>query len=280
MNVQPIRLIGASRAAELRVILLERLQVWWKHWSDQDGLLSVEVMEPESFCPVDSHGDVHERPSEKNPLGFDLIVGNIFESNAMVAWRVTQELEFEFFKLMCCIPHRGESHTPSSALTSSIVRDLIEDLVAKLLDLPRSTIADQDVTERSRYTKLDYEVLDPFKYFRLTLDIGGLGINVWVPKVYLPEIGNDTQVLTDADTAQLVLRKEALAAKKVGLYVTLGEAEITIDELSNLKVGDVIGLDKHLDEPLIMERKGEKARFNGFLGSKMGNFGFLVDSVE
>lgn len=276
MNVQPIVLIGASRSFELKTVFLDRLMHWWDIWASRSDLLpDLDVRESKPIR-VESCDDILKLSESGRPLEIDLIVEKASDSEANILWHVSQELEFRLFAFICGLKQESEEH--SSSLISDIVRDLMKDLVTTLLKLKSSTIITETAKEVAKYSKLDYEVLNPLRYFRLEISVGDVGINVWVPKSFLAT-DNAEQLLPDG-APHPVSRHQALEERGVSLYVTLGEAEITIEELGNLKVGDVIGLDKNLDEPLSMERAGSEPRFIGYLGSTKGQFGFLVDSIE
>lgn len=275
MNVQPIVLIGASRSFELKTVFLDRLMHWWDLWTSHSDFLPVLDVRESKAIRVESCDDIQTLSESGRPLEVDLIVEKSSGDEANILWRVTSELEFCLFKAICGLGGDGEEQ--SSSLSSDIVRDLMKDLVTTLLKLKSSTIITETAKEAG-YSKLDYEVLNPLKYFLLEVNVGNVAINVWVPKSFLAV---DSEELLQPDGApQPISRHQALAERSVSLYVTLGEAEITIEELGNLKVGDVIGLDKSLDEPLSMERSGTETKFTGYLGAKNGRFGFLVDSIE
>jgi flagellar motor switch/type III secretory pathway protein FliN len=59
---------------------------------------------------------------------------------------------------------------------------------------------------------------------------------------------------------------EALTDRPVAIEAILGEAELTLDELYTLGVGDVIRLDRRLEDPLTL-RLSDKAVCGGFLGT-------------
>jgi hypothetical protein len=68
----------------------------------------------------------------------------------------------------------------------------------------------------------------------------------------------------------LVQRQDALRNREVRLRVHLGSASITVDALTSLSIGDVIRLDRRIDEPATMMLGDEISTCNGFLGKDAG----------
>lgn len=62
----------------------------------------------------------------------------------------------------------------------------------------------------------------------------------------------------------------ALGAERVALDVIVGKGELTLEELGAMAPGDVITLDRRLDQELALSVGGENAVCGGFLGSLHG----------
>ncbi|GEM_PF-4661203 len=70
----------------------------------------------------------------------------------------------------------------------------------------------------------------------------------------------------DTRSATLTRAAEAIHGRSVSLEAVLGEAELTLDELQTLGIGDVIRLDRKLEEPLTI-RLSDAAICAGYLGT-------------
>lgn len=66
---------------------------------------------------------------------------------------------------------------------------------------------------------------------------------------------------------------------KVKLSAILGGAEITVDELFNLKSGSVIKLDQDLSAPIILELESNKIA-KGILVAVDDNFGIKITEIK
>ena len=70
----------------------------------------------------------------------------------------------------------------------------------------------------------------------------------------------------NAHRISLMPARQAIAERTVSVEAILGEAELTLDELQTLGIGDVIRLDRRLDEPLTV-RISSAVACAGFLGT-------------
>jgi flagellar motor switch protein FliM len=64
----------------------------------------------------------------------------------------------------------------------------------------------------------------------------------------------------------------------IPVKVILGNAKMTMSELINLQVGDVIELDKRIDSPLVVH-VGNKKQFYGRVGRSRKNIGIQISGV-
>ena len=77
--------------------------------------------------------------------------------------------------------------------------------------------------------------------------------------------------VTPRDAVPLEPRKSALQPQKIRLEVIVGEAEMPVHDLTTLKVGDVIKLDRKLEQPLQIQVREGKAVGAVFLGMRNGH---------
>jgi flagellar motor switch/type III secretory pathway protein FliN len=69
-----------------------------------------------------------------------------------------------------------------------------------------------------------------------------------------------------AGRSELVPLDQVLAPQRLRLQVQLGAAEITLGQLQSLHVGDVIRLDRHLDEALLVQDAAAQKMFSAYPG--------------
>jgi len=70
----------------------------------------------------------------------------------------------------------------------------------------------------------------------------------------------------------------AIGNEKVNTKAFLGTAELSLDVLSSLGVGDVICLDKSLEESLSLNFAGSSGYFSGYLGKRGSNLAIKIEN--
>ena len=70
----------------------------------------------------------------------------------------------------------------------------------------------------------------------------------------------------------------AIGNELVSAQAVLGAAELSLDALSSLGIGDVVYLDKPLDETLSLNFSGTSSRFSGFLGKSGQNLAIKIEN--
>ncbi len=115
---------------------------------------------------------------------------------------------------------------------------------------------------------------------RLEVDFSGCAVSVWLPACSLVARIDSSVELTAEERNKFARPKEAISDQKLSARVLLGGAELSMGELAKIKIGDVIRLDKELQDPLLMEYEESSARFSGFLGRCDDAYAFQVDALR
>jgi flagellar motor switch/type III secretory pathway protein FliN len=105
-------------------------------------------------------------------------------------------------------------------------------------------------------------------------------MNLWISaELVRPSIfGGKMHKESDGEPA-LFPAAEALGRQTVPVQVMLGNAELTLDALCSLQVGDVIRLDENLSAPSRVAFAQSGVACKGFLGQKNGNLAVQLDSL-
>lgn len=72
----------------------------------------------------------------------------------------------------------------------------------------------------------------------------------------------------------------ALGNQKVRASISLGSAELSLGELASIRIGDVVTLDKLIDQPASMRFGVNGHACEGFLGVKENSLAFRVSRIE
>jgi flagellar motor switch/type III secretory pathway protein FliN len=72
----------------------------------------------------------------------------------------------------------------------------------------------------------------------------------------------------------------AIGNQKIGAQVVLGSAELSLAELSTIRVGDVVTLDSCIDQPASIRFGLNGDGCEGFIGIKRGRLAFRISQVE
>jgi hypothetical protein len=112
------------------------------------------------------------------------------------------------------------------------------------------------------------------------VDLDGVAVHAWLP--LRPVLSRIAGAMPDADrcTGDMQKREQAIGRQPMSCEIQLGSAELTVGMVSRLGVGDVIRLDKELQDYLYMVFKESPIRFAGYLGKQQDRFAFRVDAIH
>jgi flagellar motor switch/type III secretory pathway protein FliN len=114
----------------------------------------------------------------------------------------------------------------------------------------------------------------------LRIKVGTLVLDYIVSPLTVERYIEAVVVVTEEKSRQLVEVSSAIGNQKVNAKVLLGSAELSLGELSSIRIGDVVTLDKCIDEPALMEFGVNGDACEGFIGKKGGSLAFRLSHVE
>ncbi|MES9851125.1 MAG: FliM/FliN family flagellar motor switch protein [Candidatus Thiodiazotropha sp. L084R] len=80
--------------------------------------------------------------------------------------------------------------------------------------------------------------------------------------------------------SELIAVKQALGKQKIKASISLGSAELSISELATIRIGDVVSLNKRIDEPSAMKFDAYGTACEGFIGTKEDALAFRISRIE
>jgi len=261
MTVQPFVVLGTSQQAELHASLCEDLAAWSADWLPEDATLGLKVM------PL---GQDFERFRDDEVVKI--------EGSGEDHWAVysLDSLQARLLGSLLLGEQDTQPQLSQDGMIYGLVRAALLDLAQRLLrPEPEAVLA---VTDRGRLQEcLPDEAFTPGREaLQLTVELATASFRLWLPALpLLPRMEVSSRVSSVEDDRP-VLAREALAEQKLTACVVLGEAELAIETLAHLKLGDVISMDKNLREPLTMLIENSEAKFSGFLGQRGGRLAFRV----
>lgn len=157
-----------------------------------------------------------------------------------------------------------------SKLLNSVEAELWGDLAQHLIG---SSAEAAEKAFLSRYVRENgYNIGSPF--VELKVSIGGFYFFIYLPKTI---DGQDSDVAVCTDL--LEQRMNSLRHQRFSLDVTLAKTELTVNELSQIREGDVIRLDHQLSDPLYLHTENSTTVLQGFLCRNQEDLNIKVDSV-
>ncbi|MGD9364152.1 MAG: FliM/FliN family flagellar motor switch protein [Desulfobacteraceae bacterium] len=152
------------------------------------------------------------------------------------------------------------------------------DLVNRLMPLTDGEYAAQQDTVEALLPEKAFEPGN--EALNLKVDINSACIHLWLPiRSVLPRV---EMVWSEkpSNSGELDRPVDAIGGQKLNFEILLGSAELTLDMVSKLRVGDVIRLDKDLQAPLSLSFEKSPVRFSGYLGKQHDHFAFRIDSIQ
>jgi hypothetical protein len=260
MTVQPYIVLGESQQVSLQASLSADLATWAASWFARDEALSLQIKLITQISDFAEASDAIR-----------------IEGSTEDQWAVYAFDSANSQQLGALVIGEQEPLAPTNLLCK-LERSALLDLVERLLGRE-----EEGVFVEAHAGRLDSCIPEgAFKpgrgILQLTVALARSYFYLWLPVLpLLPRIILPTGSRNDEKTRP-VAPKKALAHQKVSGWVVLGEAELTIDALAQLKLGDVISLDKNLTEPMTMIIEKSAAGFSGYLGQKGDRLVFRVQA--
>ncbi|WP_316369613.1 FliM/FliN family flagellar motor C-terminal domain-containing protein [Candidatus Thiodiazotropha sp. CDECU1] len=102
----------------------------------------------------------------------------------------------------------------------------------------------------------------------LNIRIGGLSLDYVVSPMTVERYLEAQESPAQTSPQKLTRLHAALANQKLSARVSLGSAALSLGELATMRIGDVVALDKHIDEPALMRLGFNGDACDGFIGTK------------
>jgi hypothetical protein len=239
--VTPYLLVNKSERERIEVCVRSALESWQAEWFPESLEATVVVMD--DVPPPGAAERVWKSFQTVDGAGVSIGLPTDWERAAVTWMTGTRQAPAE----------RGE-------LASSVNEQLVRALVTALFRAAgKDGVKSPSVLESDEVRKNAADIVvqcvlgaEAELWFRL----GPKTIDIWVANVAAPV----------APRTALVPAREAVAGRAVSLRTFLGEAELTLNELQTLGVGDVIRLDRKLDQPLVV-RLSDVSVCTGYLGT-------------
>lgn len=242
----PFRLPGVADIEALHQALERPLRRWAAEWFSSTRHIA--------FTVVDA---VAGEPSEAADWS---VLGD--PSGSALAWRLPECRRREFVEALlgAPLPPGGDA----SPMIESLLAECLQDLGLRLLKIV-DVVAAAEPAESGR--------LDP------TWLGYGAGVACATPDAAspLPDLVFSGELVERivgrpkraeiAGKIDLVQRESAIGSRRVRIEVVLGTAELTLADLANVSLGDVIRLQSRFREPLLVRSQDGQPLFNANLGA-------------
>lgn len=220
-SCEPVVLLGASRRQRLVQLLRQAVEEWRQQWSGGSHL-AFEVDVAEALCrkPAASVG---------RAFAFSAAAGE----HRLLAISVPLEAQYELLG----IPAPRSIIEGGGETASAVVAEALRALCSKLARSPGVNV-----------TALAAEkVPSVWGQYGLTVTVKTAGERVLLRARLFPELLVAMLPSQPVKAAEpLVSRRSAIGMEPVGVQAWLGEAEVSLGELANLQIGDVILLEANL----------------------------------
>ena len=244
----PFRLIGDTEQAALRKATQEATQAWAADWF--------------ATAPSTAIALTADCTPQAAPSGTWMIAS--IDADAWVAWKLDDQPCREYAQLLLDAP-LGSIAKPTPLLRV-LIDDCLRDLAARLLLAAGLgdaglTLASGSLTEwRTGYGSgavsgcLGGDL--PQQEFVLgPAIVAGISAQPSAPSLATPELSP---------------RTDAISSGKTRIELLLGEAELSLAELANISVGDVIRLKSPFRQPLTVKTVDGSPLLKGHLGTRNG----------
>lgn len=264
MRVRPYTLPGAALRAHLRDRLEQQVETWSSRWGVAAALDGVDACVPASF---DTEA-LRAAPALR------------FEAADAGHWLVLRASDDALSTVGAAALAR--SFPPAAGNEAS---PLLRELGIELWRDLAATLAGDDGDYAPRASGrlaqcVRTEVwLQDSRCVRIDLNLAAVEFACWLPWALAEDrvASKVDAALAAAATQPLAARFAALGPERVGARALLGDAEVSLDALSSLRVGDVICLDAALDEPVELAFAGSEGRVVGHLGKRDDRLAIVVD---
>jgi flagellar motor switch/type III secretory pathway protein FliN len=265
MQIRPYILYGQTALENIKISARRLLQDWADDW----GISGVSLS---AVQPVAEFG---EGDSPESVLAYE-----IDDEKWMLFIQDKALLE----DMGSWLLHDSRIRPRQGLFKDSVVADIVMHALAELAcRLSGSHVSDRRSPVESTLRQHISPVtnLSGTGIVYLKVSISDSTMRLWVSAELAQALAAADAVTVDQDSGldSLIPAAKALGGQRVPVQVTLGNAELSLDALCSLQVGDVIRLDEGLNEPARVAFAQSETACKGFLGQKNGNLAIQLDSL-
>ncbi len=265
MKAHPYRLIGERLGRSLKQALGPVVEGWAADWLPGEAAFSLESLLPLfDYC--------QERSSTK----VELLVNWLDDNWCGVLKPVETGL---FGCLLVGAADEASEEMASSALVQDVARQALIELAQRILSGTQAAydsvaffVTDNPFPPDSRL-RGSGAILIGFRLGSLRFDYVVSPVTV---ERYLEGLDKPQQ----ETRRQLTPLQAALGNQRLNARVSLGSAELSLGELATIRIGDVVTLDKAIDEPAAMRLGMNGDACAGFIGTKGESLAFRISEIK
>lgn len=266
MNVNSFILLGASEISGLVTLFKSDLDAWSGQWLPEHSDVYVE-------CALNPNPEIDLK---------NISDGYLYSSGDSEQWIAFTASEDVLLTLSSLLLAEEAPRYLDSGTSNQIITGVAHEALCALMDswLAIESVTTDMTVERqlSVCEQLVACARQPGEGVQqFTLSIGESEVAFFVPNRALlsriqrrPELSQTTLDMSSVESA--------LANQLVQLRAMLGELELTLGALGNLKPGDIVRLDKPIVAPLSVFINDSTEGFTGFLGQRNENLAFRVNA--
>ncbi|TQV73418.1 hypothetical protein FKG94_17085 [Exilibacterium tricleocarpae] len=265
MKARPYLLLGRSQLAQLQTSLDGDLQYWRETWVP--GLAAqVSTVELIDAGPAQSEAGEESKTHLRVVSETGELAAVLIADCGVIA------------SLLLGFPAAEPEGVSEASLTQSLVEQALADLHCRLVGAAGAglTVARGGTANIVADLVTGREVKRGV--CRLAITLGDYRLTAFYPVSTLSQ-RVVMQPSEAAETTPVASVREALSGKTVSAHLVLGEAELELEALARLRVGDVIRLDKGLDDPLRLDIALSTTGFSGYLARCNDQFAFQVSGL-
>jgi flagellar motor switch/type III secretory pathway protein FliN len=266
MRSHPYRLIGERLSNSLMQVLYSVVADWAEDWLPDNTSYSLKKLIPLfDFC------------REKESTEIDHLVSWVDDNWCGLLKPAEKGL---FGSILVGMTDKDLRKMASSTLLQDIAKQALTELAQRFLSGNKTAydnipivVTDNPVPKSAELRGSGTIVIE--------LNIGGLSFYYVVsPMTVERYLGNLKSPEHISRQKKLTHIQAALANQKINASVSLGSATLSLDELATMRVGDVVTLDKHIDDPASMRLGFNGDVCEGFIGIKGESLAIRLSQIE
>ncbi|MEW8024310.1 MAG: FliM/FliN family flagellar motor switch protein [Candidatus Thiodiazotropha sp.] len=265
MSSHPYRLIGDRLGRSLRQLLEPIVTDWAEDWLPDNASYSLkELMPLFEFC------------QKKNSAEIERLVNWVDDNWCGLLKPVKKGL---FGSILVGVTNGDLHEMASSRLLRDIAQQALTDLAQRILAGNQAAFGSVPffVTDNQLPKGT---MLRGSGAIVIKLNIGGLYVHYVISPMTVERYLNTLGTPDQESRQSLTPLHTALANQELSARVSLGSATLSLGELATIRIGDVVTLDKHINEPASMRLGINGDVCEGFIGIKGESLAFRISQIK